>query len=267
LKVFQTFKFTLLLIIAAGVIACDETPGINSIELKPPQLTELILNPGDISFDRQKDGVKDTLIKYQISVKIKNGGSLDSPPQYFITDNDSKARVKEGEITIFDPVNQKYSTSFSIQSNTNLFKSFTVTVYALNSENELGNRITRTFKLSGIPGLKPIISDANINPSRAQIPASGQPALRIDFTADVRDPDGLENIEIVFMRLVSETTGPVGSPFQLTAGTITASTRRYSTSLEINSSNSPDKYRVLFYADDKAGLRSDTLIRNLEIIR
>lgn len=247
--------------------SCDESPGINSFDIQAPQLTELSLNPGDITFSRQIDGVKDTLIRYELSVKNKLGGPLNPPPQFYITDNDLKTRIKEGEISNFNSNNQTYSTQFSIQSNTNLFRSFTVTVFALNSENELGNRITRTFKLSGIPGLKPIISEATITPSRAQIPAVGQAAQRIDFTADVQDPDGLDNIESVFMRLISETTGPLGSPFQLTAGSSTGNTRRYSTSFEINSSNSPDKVSVLFYADDKSGLRSDTLIRNLEIIR
>jgi hypothetical protein len=267
LKVFRNFKLGLLFFVALAVTACDEVPGINNLDKSPPQLTELTLSPGDITFSRQFDGVKDTIITYQLSVKNKLGGPLDSPPQYYITDNDLKARIKEGEITNFNPSAQTYTTSFTISSNTNLFRNFTLTVYALNNENELGNRITRTFKLSGVPGIKPLISDAAITPSRAQIPAAGQAALRIDFTADVQDPDGVDNIESVFMRLISETTGPLGSPFLLTAGATTGNTRRYSTSFEINSGNSPDKVRVLFYADDKSGLRSDTLVRNLEIVR
>ncbi len=262
-----TFRFISLAIAALLITACDEPPGINNLDIRPPELTELVLNPGDITFNRQIDGIKDTLIRYRITVKNKIGGPLDSPPQYYVTDNDLKTRIKEGELSEFNPAQQTYAADFAIQSNTNLFRSFTVIVYAVNSENELGNRITRNFKLSGVPGLKPIITQANITPSRAQIPAVGQAALRIDFAADVQDPDGIDNIESVFMRLISETTGPLGSPFQLTAGSTTGNTRRYSTSFEINSSNSPDKVRVLFYADDKSGLRSDTLIQHLEIVR
>jgi hypothetical protein len=225
------------------------------------------LSPGDLQFDRDLDGVKDTTIQFTLSVRNLDLGELDNPPMLTLNDLDLGVKRFDQELATYDATTNRYSTSFTLSTNTNLFRNFELIVYAVNNENELGNRIVRVLKFSGIPGIKPVVADASITPAVAQIPLAGQPARRIDFVADVTDEDGLDNIDQVFMRLVSETTGPLGSPFLMTAGAETGNVKRYTTTLEINSSNSPDKIRVLFYADDRAGLRSDTLYRSLEIVR
>jgi len=256
-----------LLVLSLFVHTCDETPGINSLDIAPPQLTDMTLSPGDLQFDREIDGVKDTLIRFDISVRNKDNRPLDFSPEVIINDTDNNILYNVYELDSYDTSTGRYSGSFSIQTNTNLFKNYEIIVFARNSEQELGNRIIRKLRILGIPGIKPIIQSATITPAIAQIPLAGQPARRIDFVANVFDEDGLENIEQVFMRLISETTGPLGTPFLLTPGSLSGAARSYSTTLEIGSSNSPDKIQVLFYADDKSGLRSDTLYRSLEIIR
>lgn len=247
--------------------SCDETPGVNALDNPPPRIADLVITPGDLQFDRERDGVKDTTIQFVLSVRNVDVGPLAQPPILILNDLDLGARRIEKELADYDAGANRYSTTFELETNTNLFRNFELVVFAVNTEQELGNRIVRLLSFSGIPGIKPTIVDATITPATAQIPATGQAARRIDFVADVADEDGLDNIDQVFMRLISETTGPLGTPFLMTAGTETGATRRYTTTLEINSSNSPDKIRVLFYADDRAGLRSDTLYRSLEIIR
>lgn len=249
------------------MVSCDETPGVNALDNPPPRIADLMITPGDLQFDRERDGVKDTTIQFVLSVRNVDVGPLAQPPILILNDLDLGARRIEKELADYDAGTNRYSTTFELESNTNLFRNFELVVFAVNTEQELGNRIVRLLSFSGIPGIKPTIVDATITPATAQIPATGQAARRIDFVADVADEDGLDNIDQVFMRLISETTGPLGTPFLMTAGTETGGTRRYTTTLEINSSNSPDKIRVLFYADDRAGLRSDTLYRSLEIIR
>ena len=247
--------------------SCDETPGVNALDNPPPRIADLVITPGDLQFDRERDGVKDTTIQFVLSVRNVDAGPLAQPPILILNDLDLGARRIEKELADYDAGANRYSTTFELETNTNLFRNFELVVFAVNTEQELGNRIVRLLSFSGIPGIKPTIVDATITPATAQIPATGQAARRIDFVADVADEDGLDNIDQVFMRLISETTGPLGTPFLMTAGTETGAARRYTTTLEINSSNSPDKIRVLFYADDRAGLRSDTLYRSLEIIR
>ncbi len=225
------------------------------------------LTPGDLQFNRDRDGVKDTTIQFTLSVRNLDGRPLDNPPVLILNDLDLDVKRFDQELSTYDAATNRYSTNFELSTNTNLFRNFELIVYAVNSEEELGNRIVRILKFSGIPGIKPVVANAIITPAVAQIPLAGQPARRIDFVAEVSDADGLDNIDQVFMRLVSETTGPLGTPFLMTAGSETGSLKRYTTTLEISSSNSPDKIRVLFYADDRAGLRSDTLYRSLEIVR
>jgi hypothetical protein len=250
-----------------ALASCDETPGVNAFDTPPPRIADMELTPGDLQFDRIRDGVKDTTIQFSLSVRNLDAGPLANPPILILNDVDLGIKRFDRELTTYNATTNRYSTTFSLATNTNLFRNFELIVYAVNSEDELGNRIVRILKFSGIPGIKPVIANATITPAQAQIPAAGQAARRIDFVADVSDADGVDNIDQVFMRLVSETTGPLGSPFLMTAGTVTGNLKRFTTTLEINSSNSPDKIRVLFYADDRAGLRSDTLYRSLEIIR
>ena len=255
------------MILLLATASCDETPGVNMLDNPPPRISDLTLTPGDLQFDRDRDGVKDTTISFTLSVKNLDSTPLDNPPLLTLNDLDLGAKRFDQELADYNASTNRYSTTFTLQTNTNLFRNFELIVYAVNNENELGNRIVRILKFSGIPGIKPVVANATITPAVAQIPLAGQPARRIDFVAEVSDEDGLDNIDQVFMRLVSETTGPLGTPFLMTAGNATNGTKRYTTTLEINSSNSPDKIQVLFYADDRAGLRSDTLYRSLEIIR
>ncbi len=256
-----------ILLVIAALASCDETPGANALDNRPPRITEMVLLPGDLHFDRDRDGVKDTTIQFTLSVRNLDAGPLDNPPILTLYDLDLGTKRFDQVLATYDASKNRYSTTFTLSTNTNLFRNFELVVYAVNNENELGNRIVRILKFSGIPGIKPVVVNATITPAVAQIPLAGQPARRIDFVAEVSDDDGLDNIDQVFMRLVSETTGPLGTPFLMTAGSVTGTVKRYTTTLEIGSSNSPDKIRVLFYADDRAGLRSDTLYRSLEIIR
>ena len=258
---------TSILVLLVALASCDETPGVNALDNAPPRIADLELTPSDLQFDRIRDGVKDTTILFNISVRNIDVGPLDNPPILILNDLDLGVKRFDQELTTYNATTNRYSTTFTLSTNTNLFRNFELIVYAVNSEEELGNRIVRILKFSGIPGIKPLVANATITPAIAQIPLAGQAARRIDFVADVSDADGVDNIDQVFMRLVSETTGPLGTPFLMTAGSVTGNLKRYTTTLEINSSNSPDKIRVLFYADDRAGLRSDTLFRNLEIIR
>jgi hypothetical protein len=250
-----------------ALASCDDTPGVNALNNAPPRITDLQVNPGDLQFDRVRDGVKDTTIQFTLSVKNLDTKPLDNPPVLIVNDLDLGVKRFDQEVYTYNASTNRYSTTFSLTTNTNQFRNFELIVYAVNSEYELGNRIVRILKFAGIPGIKPVVVNASITPAVAQIPAVGQAARRIDFVAEVSDADGVDNIDQVFMRLVSETTGPLGSPFLMTAGTVTGNVKRYTTTLEISSSNSPDKIRVLFYADDRAGLRSDTLYRSLEIVR
>lgn len=250
-----------------ALASCDETPGVNALDNAPPRIADLELTPGDLQFDRVRDGAKDTTIRFTISVRNIDIGPLDNPPILTLNDLNLGAKRFDQELSAYNTSTNRYSTTFTLSTNTNQFRNFELIVYAVNNENELGNRIVRKLTFSGIPGLKPVVANASVTPAIAQIPLAGQAARRIDFVADVSDADGLDNIDQVFMQLVSETTGPLGSPFLMTAGAVTVNLKRYTTTLEINNSNSPDKIQVLFYADDRAGLRSDTLLRSLEIIR
>lgn len=247
--------------------SCDPLTPIDEQPQADPYLTALSVQPGDLQFDRVRDGVKDTTILYRISVQSLSGKPLAMAPQYLLVDTDLNKTLITGAITTFNASTATYSTSFSIQTNTNVFKNMELVVYALTGSQQLGNRIVRKLSLAGIPGIKPVIADARINPASVTIPASGQAPKPILFQADVRDADGLDNIAQVYMTIRSLVNGNIVATRSLKLLSSSSSQRTYADTLQVASTNNPDRYRVAFYADDKSGLRSDSLFKELEFIR
>lgn len=253
--------------ILLALTSCDTLTPIDESKSTDPFLTALSIQPGDIQFDRLRDGIKDTTITYRVSVQTLSGKPLSSAPLYLLIDTDLNKTLFSGSLSSFNASTASYSSSFSLQTNTGVFKNLELVVYALSGSQQLGNRIVRKLSLAGIPGFKPVIADARINPALVTIPASGQAPKPIIFQADVRDADGLDNIAQVYMSIRSLVNGNIVSTRSLKLLSSSGTLRTYSDTLQVASTNSPDRYRVSFYADDKSGLRSDSLFKELEFIR
>lgn len=248
-----------------ALASCDETPGVNLRENPPPQLTQFSITPGDVQFQRETDGVKDTTIVFQMSVG-HHGGALDMPPEYILTDTDTELTLDTGTLSDYDAASGRYSGGFSMSTNTNLFRNFEIVVFARNGEQELGNRIVRKLSLRGIPGIRPLMDSATVDPDTVTRPPSGSTEdIGILFSSVVLDEDGPDNVDQAYLSLISLTTGPVGTPIVLTRGSADGNKVSFSTQLFINANNSADEYRILFFADDKSGLRSDTLERRFVV--
>lgn len=247
--------------------SCDPLTPTDAQPQADPYLTALTVQPGDLQFDRLRDGVKDTTILYRISVQSLSGKALAVAPQYLLIDTDLNKTLITGAVSTFNASTATYSTSFSIQTNTNVFKNMELVVYALSGSQQLGNRIVRKLSLAGIPGIRPVIADARINPATVTIPVSGQSPKPIIFQADVTDADGLDNIAQVYMTIRSLVNGNIVATRSLKLLSSSSSLRTYADTLQVASTNSPDRYRVAFFADDKSGLRSDSLFKELEFIR
>jgi len=253
----------LLLILAS----CDSLTLTDQESNPDSYLTNLSVQPGDIQFDRARDGIKDTTIIYRVRVQSLSGKPLLSAPQYMLIDTDLNKTLKTGSMTTFTASTATYETSFTLQTNTSLFKNVELVVYALSGSQQLGNRIVRKLSLSGVPGIKPVIADARITPATVTIPGSGQAPKPILFQADVRDADGLDNIAQVYMTIRSLVNGNIVATRTLKLLSSSSSMRTYADTLQVASTNNPDRYRIAFFADDKSGLRSDSLFKELEFIR
>lgn len=271
------YRFILLFVVATLISSCDKTPGIvDRTQSDSNVLTNSVIQPTEFIFASQAG--LDTTLTIHLKVQVNDTTAIKGVPRYQISDNATDSTIIKGTISQYDATTHTFSGSAKIQATTNEFRELTLLLYAVNKQNLLTNTFQAVITIKGVKGHPPeLLSVAN--PDTVTIPTSGnQPIV---FTAKVIDPDGQNNIDRVLLDLVSANVGKLnGSPFQMYddgnqndigggsgSGDVTAGDSVYTRTFQINSGNTPDKLTVRYYAIDKSGLSSDTLSRQLIIVK
>jgi len=257
--------------------SCDKTPGVvNQTQSDSNLLLNGEITPTNFVFASQGG---DTTVSVHLQVQVNDTSAIKGYPRYQINDNSTDSTISGGVLSQFDAANHLFSGSATIKTSTRDFRNLTLLLYAVNKENLLTNTYRAVITVKGVQGHPPQILSVS-NPDTVKIPASGtQPIV---FTAKVTDPDGQSNISQVLVDLISTSTGVRlnGSPFQMYddgnqnnvgggsgSGDLVAGDSVYTRTFQINSSNTPSKIAVKYYAIDKSGLSSDTLSRSLDIVK
>ncbi len=256
-----------VLFVGLGFIACDSTTSPRDLTQEAPSISELELSPKSVEFTKEEDGSSsDTTINIKIQVQAENL-SEDDILQYVFSLKNSEENLLEGQLETTDSSPYTHSANVEIETSTTSIEDYVVNVF-FNNESGAGNYAQTSFSIVGFSNDPPEILDTE-NPDEVQIPSNG--ITSIQFKAKVTDVDGQNNIQGVFMRLISQSTGEVpGSPFQLfddgqNSGDETAQDSVFTLSLEIDSNNNPDLYDLEYYAIDKGDLVSDTVKSTLRI--
>lgn len=236
------------------------------IEDRVPDATSYIkqlnVTPGVVDFRGQTDQVFDSTLSLELSGQI--GETTEATRITFsVTDIQEPDKSIEGAIPL-NPITGGNGTfieeipyTISTSTTTNILVVVTVT-----DESGNGNYAQSVIRVSGISNSPPEIINAD-NPTEYSIPLSGTENIR--FMAKVTDEDGQNNIEGVFLRLISQTNGEAAnSPFELfddgqSFGDQTANDSLYTLTFPVNSENQPDSYNIFYYAIDRSGLVSDTV--------
>ena len=141
---------------------------------------------------------------------------------------------------------------------------YIVYAWAVDRRNRTGNlpRLEFTVRATGAP---PRILEV-LAPTQVRIPAQGRQSF--DVAARVYDPDGLETIVRVYMLT------PGGGEIDLyddgrsnETGDQRAGDGIFTRRLSVSSTDVPGSYTFLFYAVDRAGLRSEGRAHSIELIR
>ncbi|HKI47462.1 MAG TPA: hypothetical protein VKA08_19180 [Balneolales bacterium] len=268
---------TLLFAMTMIFYSCDKTPGVvNQTQSDSNLLLNGEITPTNFVFASQGG---DTTVSVHLQVQVNDTSAIKGYPRYQINDNSTDSTISGGVLSQFDAANHLFSGSATIKTSTRDFRNLTLLLYAVNKENLLTNTYRAVITVKGVQGHPPQILSVS-NPDTVKIPASGtQPIV---FTAKVTDPDGQSNISQVLVDLISTSTGVRlnGSPFQMYddgnqnnvgggsgSGDLVAGDSVYTRTFQINSSNTPSKIAVKYYAIDKSGLSSDTLSRSLDIVK
>jgi hypothetical protein len=265
----KNFLGSLILFLCLILFISCETSFDNNISNDLPFITEFSISPEDINFDNLTTEVIDTTINVNISGQVKKI-TEDTRLIFSVTDIQNNVQVEEGNLnlTSISPLNGNFDKNIVIEVSTSTFSNFLVVVTATD-KNGNGNYAQSVLKIKGISNSAPQIIEVD-NPTEYVIPQSETENIR--FTAKVIDEDGQNNIQGVFLRLISRTTGEAsGSPFELyddgqSLGDQVASDSVFTLTFPVSSDNQPDTYDIHYFATDRGGLSSDTVKTSFSLI-
>ncbi|MEP1150516.1 MAG: hypothetical protein ABJH08_02205 [Balneola sp.] len=265
--IYKFSSLVLLSIFGISLASCDESLTPKDLDENQPYVQKLQINPSSIDFDLNSDGQKDTTITLDLEVDGFNF-KVDSVPYYSIFVGEESLPSIQGKFLVNFSQLTTFQANINIPTNTLDFETYTVLVTPKN--NGSGQNYAQAIvKQSGVSFNAPEVLSVN-NPDEVERPESGE--TTVYFTAKVSDTDGQNNIDGVFLRLISQTSGEVNnSPFQLfddgsSRGDLIASDSIYTLIFPVNSSNQLQTYDIKYYAKDKSGLVSDTVTTTFSIV-
>lgn len=258
----KNFQFLFFIGSLYFLSSCDETTApINKLD-DSPIVNSLTLSTNVVQFTADDD-FKDTTFVLTIEAIIENVDS-ESSVGYTIRDKQSLNILSLGNLVQFE---NSFSKDVIFNTTTTTFATYLIEVFAYN-ETGNGNYYQAPFTIIGISNDPPIILEVN-NPENVTIPSSGD--IVIPFTAKVYDPDGQENIDRVMIEFINEDgSSLIPTPNLLLDNglneDVAAGDSVYTIVFTINSQNTPNNRKAIYFAVDKAGLHSDTLQTTFNIV-
>lgn len=260
--------FKLLSIPILGAIlylGCDSTTSPTEIINNSPRITSISLTPQNFTFI-PSEGFKDTTVNLQVQINLDN--IIDEVTLIYAIVQKGGIPIFESSIKVSGESGQSYTENIEIATTTTTIQEYVFYVL-VDDESGNGNYAESNFSIKGFSNDPPQILEAN-NPAEVKIP-SGDEIVNFFFTAKVTDPDGQDNIERVFIEFINEDgTRLIPNPNSLLDngldGDQVAKDSVYTIGFSINSSNTPNNRTVQYIAIDKAGLSSDTLETQFNIV-
>ena len=261
----QLFIYTtLFLVFCIGLSACDSTTSPGDIFNEEPVINSFAITPNNIQFSSTTDGIKDTTVQVSFSVSTDQLNEEQNVVLQFF----DRIREESFERVMNAGADGNFDLTVDFETRTTFFEEFVV--------NAMVEPFTTTgyaqgsLKLTGFSEEAPQILFVE-NEEELQRPAEGQPDEAIGFFAKVTDIEGMDTIDGVFIRLISRESGEVsGSPFRLyddgSNGDGTPNDSLFTRGFRFGSGNELQTYDVLYYAEDRGGLVSDTVKTTFSIV-
>ena len=261
------FIWIILLAVFLGITttSCDDTPGANTGTEASPAIRTLDLSPDSVRFNADEDRVTDTTITFTLAASVNTELPGNANPQFSVFNQDSLNQpIKTGAMESFNEASSEYEGSFQLKLRTTDIKNYLVYAYFFN-ENGRGNRAQHKLIVRGMAQNPPEILDT-ANPDTVVIPSNQDDIRNVRFMAEVVDPEGQDNIDRVFVDIVTPSGSLAGGePFSMyddgqpESGDSVAGDSVYTSTFSINANNNPQDYTLRYYAFDKTGLGSDTV--------
>lgn len=244
---------------------CDSTTSPVNKLLDAPTVNRLTIVPHNVQFI-PTDGFTDTTLTVHIETQITNSGTEELIQGYIVRNKEGGAVLFQGQLTD-ESRGDIYWAEIDIETSTTSFLEYVIEVYAFDKAGN-GNYYQANFGVEGISNARPQLLQVS-NPEEVTIPSDGE--IAIPFTAKVFDPDGQNNIDRVLIEFINEDgSSLIPVPNQLFDNGINEDAVQgdsvYTIAFNINSSNTPNNRKAIYFAIDKAGLHSDTLQTTFNIV-
>ena len=247
-RVFRSvFLLASALVLAPILGGCDETPGPSDPFGSPPSITAFSLTPDEVETASTDPTVEVTPV---LRVTVA-GGSGEVTVRAFVRDVDGEALLAEVEASGGPGVFELRPT---LSLPRGAIGDYEILVTTEDASGRIGDRASGVLAFRSTSLGAPVVTATSSDPATVSRPASG--SAIVVLSADVADPDGVENIARVELR------DPVsnGVVFRFADegenGDAQAGDGRYTLRLAIASSTGTGTYRFGVVATDRTGRES-----------
>lgn len=278
-------RFTLLLaVLGVTALSCENNPATPITEPMHIVIRSAQISPSQIQFS-PSDGVKDSTVTMELLATMEpvNLGvqttlsNLKTAPFVWELRSRSDGGLQASGSATPDFSTNTLSASISLALRTFDFEDYVLYLYATDEIRLLSNTVQSRIAVRGFPIGVPQILEVR-SPGNVTIPTSG--SITFTLTAKAIHPVDRQLVERVLVDIRDSRNILLGgAPFQLyddgslvsigsgTSGDQVAADSVFTRAFQINSSNNPESYQLLFYALDPFGGSSDTISSSMTFIR
>lgn len=257
--------------------ACDMAPGPEPTASQPARLQDFSMTPQRLVYALlPAEQIIGDSIAVALTISVTAFGGEGVRVRYVVQTPESSLRpLGSGDLTAAGQ--GRHTATVNVTISALDVRTYTILVYAVDNRERIVSEVRGQLEYVRVfePGSPPVI-DSLIVPATIQRPAEGQPSRSLSLVAIVSDADGLGNIEIVEFwnkntpsaKIAMCDRGgarPCGGSAE--SGDLVAGDGRFTRRVFIASTNELGVNTLVFQATDRAGLKSDTMEANVEIVQ
>jgi|AP95_1055475.scaffolds.fasta_scaffold15048_3 hypothetical protein len=262
--------FTLAVICAGALSACDSAPGTQDLSRSAPVVQNIQVTPDFLALDLIGDtaGVVATDVTVALDVSDADG---DLSKVFIIIGSPIPGGEHVGEAEVAVLTNSRVEVTVSVSIPSGQAGLLAVTAFASDDDGRMSNRIFSSIEVTS--GSEPPSIDQIDIPDRVTRPPQGQPPIAVPIVAHVSDPDGIGNVAFVEVLVNGISTlrlcddggqGTCNTGFG-SSGDVAVGDGLFTLTIQVDALNVAGDNTFEFTAVDRSGLRSNTVIRTITL--
>lgn len=254
------YKYIYVAVIFGVFAACESPSGSSNIVNSPTLLSELQINPSEITLD---PAVQPELRDFDFLVRVNMQGMEGfSQPKVRVVNLSNNEVLFSRNMTLNS--GSTYAAEIQLTASTTELNEYHFFVYSESPTGNISNTLSQKVRIIGALSQPPFLEYLN-HPETVTIPTTGTTPIRFETSAI--HPNGQSNIQQVLLDLFdSQGVQLGGSSFQMQLDDTPGNANIYSITFQINPGNQPEVYDIRAYAIDRLNVSSDTLFSTMSFV-